>query len=137
MVPQADLAFYRCGEVSKILSKFFWTGLIGFPRSQRTKHKTLKIHAKAFSGTFWKTLTKKLLVLARASPWKLINLWPKKPLEKFKVRQPLMDISKCTKADPLGRQGIESLRRKPPPQPLPPPPKYATAIYVIQYIVAF
>ena len=38
-----------------------------------------------------------------------------------------MDFWKVLKGDPLGRQGVESLRKgvRPPPPPPPPPPKSA------------
>ena len=68
---------------------------------------------KAFLSTFRKILTKKLHFLEGAPPQNKCRLAPKAPLEKFKGQSALKKvISNSTEGDPLGPQGVESLRGK-------------------------
>ena len=75
---------------------------------------------KAFSGTFWKIMTKKC-VFQRALPLKISIYWRQRHLYKnVKVCHQKWIFQNSTKGDPLGRQGERAPKkekRHPPPPP--------------------
>ena len=76
---------------------------------------------KAFLCTFWKMLTKNCVFSARAPPSNLVYIGAKGAFRK--ILKPVIQkwISRnSTKGDPLGQQGVESLRDGGPPPSLNP-----------------
>ena len=109
-----DLFFRSSKLISRALPKHCFVPILAKFSAPQAKVKIGQ--KKAFLGTFWKILAEKLRFFGARSPLKISIYWRQRRLQKnFKVGRPKLDFLKVPKGDPLGRQGIESLRKGRPP----------------------